>query len=79
MTALMKLVRFRWVTCQLEALRCSLPAVIRCALDNLPESLDETYDWILQSISRERQGFARCLFQCLVESIWPLVKASTGP
>jgi len=47
--------------------------VIRRALDNLPESLDETYDRILQSISRERRGFARCLFQCLAESIRPLL------
>jgi len=46
--------------------------VIRRALDNLPESLDDTYDRILQSIARERQGFAQCLFQCLSESIRPL-------
>ena len=46
--------------------------MIRRALDNLPESLDETYDRILQSISRERRELAQHLFQCLAESIRPL-------
>jgi ankyrin repeat protein len=46
--------------------------VIRRALDHLPESLDETYDRILQSIAQERQEFAQHLFQCLAESIRPL-------
>ena len=35
-------------------------------------SLDETYERILLSIARERQGYAQRLFQCLAESIRPL-------
>ena len=68
----MKLPRFRWVTCQLEALRRSLPSAIRRALDHLPTSLDETYDRILKGIPQERQGYAQHLFQCVAESIRPL-------
>ena len=71
-TVLMKLPRFRWVTCQLEALRHSLPSAIRRALDHLPESLDETYDRILKGIPRGRQEYAQLLFQCVAESIRPL-------
>ena len=71
-TVLMKLRRFRWVTCQLEALRRRLPSTILRALDHLPESLDETYDRILKAIPRERQEYAQHLFQCVAESIRPL-------
>ena len=71
-TVLMKLPRFRWVTCQLETLRHSLPSTIRRALDYLPESLDETYDRILKGIPRARQEYAQHLFQCAAESIRPL-------
>jgi ankyrin repeat protein len=35
-------------------------------------SLDETYNRILRGIARERQEYARRLFQCLAESIRPL-------
>jgi len=68
----MKISRFRWVTCQLEALRHSLPSAIRRTLDHLPESLDETYDRILKGIPWARQGYAQHLFQCVAESIRPL-------
>ena len=71
-TVLMKIPRFRWVTCQLEALRLSLPSAIRRALDHLPESLDETYDRILKGIPWGRQEYAQHLFQCVAESIRPL-------
>src|SRR6267154_1504901 len=64
--------RFRWVVCQLDALRRCFPSGIRLALDELPMSLDETYDRILLDISRERQEHAQRLFQCLSESIRPL-------
>ena len=68
----MKPPRFRWVTCQLEALRRCLPSAIRRALDHLPQSLDETYDRILKGIPQERQEYAQHLFQCVAESIRPL-------
>src|ERR1700679_255387 len=64
--------RFRWIVCQLEALRRCFPSAIHLALDKLPMSLDETYDRILLGISRERQEYAQRLFQCLAESIRPL-------
>ena len=58
--------------CQLETLcRCFLPS-IRHALDELPETLDETYDRMLQSIDREKREFARRIFQCLTVSVRPL-------
>jgi hypothetical protein len=68
----MGLPRFRWVTCQLEALKRSLPSAIRRALDHLPESLDETYDRILKGIPQESQEYAQHLFQCVAEAIRPL-------
>src|SRR6267154_3319934 len=64
--------RFRWVVCQLDALRRCFPSAICLALDKLPMSLDETYERILLGISRERQEYAQRLFQCLAESIRPL-------
>ncbi len=60
--------RFRWTACQLEALKNSFPAVIRRSLDDLPKSLDETYDRILLNIAQERQEYAQRLFQCLAMS-----------
>jgi len=58
--------------CQLEALRWCFPSAICRTLDDLPRSLDETYDRILLGIVRERQEYARRLFQCLAVSIRPL-------
>jgi len=49
----------------------SFPSAIPRALDDLPKSLDETYDRILLGIAEERQEFARRLFQCLSVSIRP--------
>ena len=49
--------RFRWVFCQLEFLHRCLPARIRQASEELPESLDETYERTLQDI------FAHRIFQ----------------
>lgn len=42
----MMLNRFRWVFCQLDKLRRCLSPRIRQALDELPETLDETYERI---------------------------------
>jgi len=53
-------------------LRRCLPATIRRALDDLPRSLDETYERILLSIGEERWDYAWRLFQCLAVSIRPL-------
>jgi uncharacterized protein YcgI (DUF1989 family) len=66
------LCRFRWIVCQLEALRNCFPSAIRHALEDLPESLDETYERILLGIARERQKYAQRLLHCLAVSIRPL-------
>ena len=64
--------RFRWVFCQLEILRDCLPASVRRFLDELPESLDETYERILREIKKPNRDHARRLLQCLVVAIRPL-------
>jgi hypothetical protein len=63
--------RFRWVFCQLEVLRQCFPPSVRCILEELPESLDETYERILRKIRRPNQGHARRLLQCLVAAARP--------
>ena len=64
--------RFRWVFCQLETLRHCLPPSVRRTLDELPESLDKTYERILKEIKKPNRDYARRLFQCLVVAIRPL-------
>jgi ankyrin repeat protein len=64
--------RFRWVICQLAALRRRIPGTIARALKELPQTLDETYDRILSGIDKDSQEYALCLFQCLCVSIRPL-------
>jgi len=64
--------RFRWVFCQLEALRHCLPPSVRRTLDELPESLDETYERILKEIKKPNRDHARRLLQCLVVATRPL-------
>jgi ankyrin repeat protein len=64
--------RFRWVFCQLDTLRRCFPIALRQTLDQLPHTLDETYERTLLGIEREKQIYARRLFQCLTVSIRPL-------
>ena len=64
--------RFRWVFCQLEILRHCLPPSVRHTLDELPESLDETYERVLREVKKPNRGHARRLLQCLVVTIRPL-------
>ena len=64
--------RFRWTFCQLEVLRDCLPSSVRRFLEELPESLDETYERILREIKRPNRDHARRLLQCLVVAIRPL-------
>ena len=45
---------------------------MRRTLDELPESLDETYERVLQEIKKPNQDFARRLLSCLVAAIRPL-------
>jgi hypothetical protein len=64
--------RFRWVFCQLEVLRQSLPSSVRHILEELPESLDETYERILKGIRKPSRKHAYRLMQCLVVAVRPL-------
>jgi ankyrin repeat protein len=64
--------RFRWVYCQVETLRRCFPTSIRRTLDELPETLDATYEQSLRMIDKEKRDYAYRLFQCLVVSMRPL-------
>jgi ankyrin repeat protein len=64
--------RFRWAVCQVDRLRRSFPASIRRVLNELPRTLDETYERILLEIDEEKQEYAIRLFQCLAFSLRPL-------
>ena len=64
--------RFRWVYCQLEMLRHCLPPSVRGILDELPATLDETYERILRGINRSNREHAHRLLQCLTVAIRPL-------
>jgi ankyrin repeat protein len=60
------------VYCQLEILRHCLPSSVRCILEELPESLDETYERVLKEIKKPNRDHARRILQCLVVAIRPL-------
>ena len=68
----MGLDRFRWVYCQLDNLRRCMPSSIRKALDELPVTLDDTYERILQNIPKQKWQHAHRLFQCMVAARRPL-------
>ena len=64
--------RFRWVFCQLEMLQQCLPQSLRQTLDELPESLDGTYERVMMEIMRANQSHAYRMLQCLAVAIRPL-------
>ena len=64
--------RFRWAFCQLDTLRRCMPSSILKALNELPTTLDETYERALEGIPKEKRQHAHRLFQCLVVAIRPL-------
>ena len=49
-----------------------MPSSIQKALNDLPTTLDETYERALQGILKEKRQHAHHLFQCLVIAIRPL-------
>ena len=65
--------RFRWVFCQLDALQHCIPPNLRQYLDELPETLDETYDRILKGINKAQKDNAHRLLQCLTVAVRPLL------
>jgi len=56
----------------LDRLRRCIISRIRHALDELPETLDETYERTLLDIDKENWTYAHRLFQCLVVTRRPL-------
>ena len=64
--------RFRWVNCQLGYLRRCLPGRIRRALDELPETLDETYERALKDIDKANWEVAHRLLQLVTVATRPL-------
>ena len=71
----MTVIRFRWVFCQLETLRQCLPQSVRRTLNELPESLDDTYERVMVGIKRANQSHAYRMLQCLAVAIRPLFVA----
>ncbi|KAI9451144.1 hypothetical protein BJY52DRAFT_129302 [Lactarius psammicola] len=63
---------FRWVFCQLDALRQCLPSSVRHTLEELPESLDGTYERIVMDIKKGNRVHAYRMLQCLTVAIRPL-------
>jgi hypothetical protein len=49
-----------------------MPSSIRKALDELPDTLDDTYERILQNIPKQKWQHAHRLFQCMVVAVRPL-------
>ena len=60
------------MVCQLDRLRRCLSPRIRQALNELPETLDETYERTLLDIGEENWAYAHRLFQCIVVARCPL-------
>lgn len=56
----------------METLRHCLPPSVQRTLDELPESLDETYERIIKEIAKPNRDHALRILQCLVVAIRPL-------
>ena len=59
--------------CQLVYLRRCIPGRIQRALDELPETLDETYTRTLDEIDEQNWEYAHRLFQCVAAASRPLL------
>ena len=64
--------RFRWVFCQLDTLQHCFPPNLRQFLNELPDTLDETYERILRGINKAQKDDAHRLLQCLAVAVRPL-------
>ena len=58
--------------CQLETLRQCLPQSVMQTLNELPESLDDTYERLMTNITRANQAHAFRMLHCLTVAIRPL-------
>ena len=64
---------FRWVECQLDAIRgCMKPALLRKTLRSLPKTLDDTYARILDNVGEDYVEDVRRVLACLICSSYPL-------
>jgi hypothetical protein len=70
--------RFQWVFCQLESLQHCPLSELQSILQDLPVSLDETYERILMEIKVENQVLIHHLLQCLLVSMRPLSVTELG-
>ena len=57
----------------MDALQHCFPPNLRQYIDELPETLDETYDRILESINKTQKDNAHRLLQCLTVAVRPLL------
>jgi hypothetical protein len=64
--------RFRWVFCQFDFLRRCSPETIPDVLNELPATLDATYDRTLQDIEEQNWEHAHLLFHCVAAASRPL-------
>jgi len=64
--------RFRWADCQLGYLRRCFPGRIQRALEEIPETLDETYDRALKDIDEASWEIAHRLLQVVAVAARPL-------
>src|SRR5208283_1737115 len=68
-----KLRRFRWIECQLDTLRnCRRPKDVKKSLKELPQTLDKTYDRILENIPCRDRNDVYSVIQLLAVSCRPL-------
>ena len=58
--------------CQLEILRQCLPSSVKRFLDELPESLDDTYERMLREIKKPNRDHVQRVMECLLVAIRPL-------
>ena len=58
--------------CQLDYLRHCFPGRVRRALDDLPQTLDATYERTLKDIGKANWEYAQRLFQCVGAASRPL-------
>ena len=63
--------RFQYVACQLDILRRCFPESIESFLEDLPESLDETYGRILLGMDKQKRKYTQRLLQCVAISVRP--------
>ncbi|KAH9971096.1 hypothetical protein BGW80DRAFT_1446595 [Lactifluus volemus] len=62
---------FKWVSCQFDFLRRYPPERIRVALEELPDTLDGTYERTLLDIDEAIWDYAHRLFQCMAVASRP--------